>query len=68
MMIIDMYCNTKGLCGKPECICYNCVKDCGRCDGCGDYNYVGDCNNYVSSEQLNKKPNIFERILNKIFK
>lgn len=33
---------------ETKCVCYNCVKDCDRCDGCGDYNYIGKCDKFES--------------------
>ena len=33
---------------ETKCICYKCKNNCNRCDGCGDYNYLGDCDRFES--------------------
>ena len=40
---------------ETKCVCHNCVKDCDRCDGCGDYNYIGECDRFESRFASPKK-------------
>lgn len=47
---------------KPDCICYNCAKNCMRCDNCGNFNYVGDCNNFESMEKYEYRTKILPHI------
>ena len=32
---------------RRECLCYKCARDCDRCDGCGEENFVGHCDRFV---------------------
>lgn len=38
------------LCRK-ECKCYSCTHDCDRCDGCGEENFVGNCDRFELEEK-----------------
>ena len=38
---------------RNECLCYKCARDCNRCDGCGEENYVGHCDRFVKENDSN---------------
>lgn len=61
-----MYYNIQGICGKPQCLCYNCIKDCDRCDGCGEENVINHCSNYMPYK-VKKTKNIFTCVFKRFF-
>lgn len=36
---------------RRECLCYKCARDCDRCDGCGEENFVGHCDRFVKGDE-----------------